>query len=161
MAKILRILTYPNDVLLAKAENVKPEEYQTVELLRLVKNMTVTMLNSNGIGLAGNQVGVLKRIIVLNVENFLGAMINPKILKKNEANTPLKEGCLSFPGRILTIVRPSTIEVSWKDCDGNSFSQTFDGIAAKCIQHEIDHLDGIVFVSRLNGIVLEAKNGNN
>lgn len=139
-SKPYKILTYPHETLRAKALPVK--EFATKELVTTANNMIMTLLTSGGIGLAGNQVGVLQRIIVVLTEHFQGVMVNPQIVKKEADLTTLAEGCLSFPGQRVNIDRPATIYVAWWNLDGTGTSREFTGITAKCIQHEIDHLDG-------------------
>lgn len=134
-----KILTYPHDTLRAKALPVK--EFNK-ELGVIANNMFLTLLTSGGIGLAANQVGILKRIIIVLTENFQGVMINPEIVRYGPESSVLAEGCLSFPGQRVNIDRPSAIYVAWWNLDGTSSNREFTGLTAKCIQHEIDHLDG-------------------
>lgn len=136
-----KILTYPNEILRDKAKPVK--EFNK-ELITISNNMLFTLLSSGGIGLAGNQVGILQRIIIVLTDHFQGIMINPEIIARSNNSTILAEGCLSFPGQRVNIDRPETIYVSWYNLDGTGTNREFGGITAKCIQHEIDHLNGIL-----------------
>lgn len=123
--------------------------------LNFVKNcidkMFNTMYKNNGIGLAAPQVGINKRFFIMDI-NSCGKkiMINPVILEKSEIMEKNNEGCLSLPGGSAEVNRHSEILVSWVDINGNTKQDKFDGLASVCIQHEIDHLDGILFVDRLS-----------
>jgi len=144
---ILEIKKYPDPILRKKCEEVKKI---TPEIKELVLNMIETMQKNNGIGLAAPQVGVLKRIIV--VEAFQGpkSFINPKILKKSKGTEIMEEGCLSFPGLFLKIKRAKEIEIEGFDKEFKFKKIKAEGILAKVLQHEIDHLDGVLFIDRLN-----------
>ena len=112
--------------------------------------MFKTMYFSNGIGLAAVQVGVLKRLITIDVPKFgKYTMINPKIIYKSEEKSSYEEGCLSLPGIASMVERSKNITVEFMDIDGKIKKKDADGLLATCIQHEIDHLDGILFVDRL------------
>jgi peptide deformylase len=105
---------------------------------------------SRGIGLAANQVNVLKRIIVINIDKPY-TLINPEITSR-EGKFKFKEGCLSFPSIFEDIERAQKIEVKAQDENGDPFSFVAEDLLAVCIQHEIDHLDGIVFTRRMSRI---------
>ncbi len=121
----------------------------TPEIKELAFDMVETMEKDNGIGLAANQAGILKRIIVVKPEEKAIVLINPKIIKKSKEKSVLEEGCLSFPGYFLKIERPKEIEVEALDLNGNKVSIKAEGIMAHVFGHEIDHLDGIKFFQRL------------
>ncbi len=114
----------------------------------LAANMVTTMIAANGIGISGNQVGVLKRIIVVLVNNEPKVMINPKITFQSQETCEIEEGCLSFPGTFLEIKRPSIVKIKYRKLSGHPALETYEGLVARCILHEIDHLDGIVFTER-------------
>jgi len=139
---MLEILQYPNTALREKA---KPITSFDEKLSNLSNEMMYTMIVNKGIGLAGNQVGVLERIIVLVCPEFVGAMINPEILSYSEKQQTKREGCLSFKDQFLQIKRPYSIKIKYQDLLGAFHEQEFTGITARCIQHEVNHLDGIVF----------------
>lgn len=147
---ILPIVKYPNDILRKKAEVVTAEEFKSGELVMLVCQMIEAMTFGNGIGLAAPQVGISKRIIVMNTQNlksgFSGVLVNPKIVHQSKNTSPLEEGCLSFPGKTVSVDRPNIVTVAYQDVYGHDMVNVFQGIAAKCIQHEIDHLDGKLLV---------------
>ena len=121
----------------------------------LAKNMLRSMYSAKGIGLAAPQVGVEKRIIVidLDIENAASppvVIINPEIINSSASLETYEEGCLSIPGVYLDVVRPSTIKVSFRDEMGRPKKMNADGLMGRCIQHEIDHLNGVLFVDRVS-----------
>jgi len=159
----LEIRKFKDRVLRKKAEEVKEI---TSEIKELVFDMIETMKKNEGIGLAGNQVGVLKRVIIVP-ENLKSdralALINPKIIKKSREKSVLEEGCLSFPNIFLTIKRAKRVEVRALNIEGKEIVLKGEGIMAHIFQHEIDHLDGILFFDRLplrKRIVFKIKNLN-
>lgn len=113
--------------------------------------MIATMQRAGGIGLAANQVGILKRIVVMavpaasNIKPIPKILINPVIVSDVSVTEPGEEGCLSFPGKIYTVERSRKVVVKYQDVNGNEKEEVFEGLAAVCIQHEIDHLNGITF----------------
>jgi len=114
-----------------------------------------TMYAANGIGLAAIQIGVPKRIIVMDIskeENKKNPMffVNPVIIKKNIEKATYEEGCLSVPNQFAEIDRPSSCEVEYLDYDGNKKNLKAEGLLATCIQHEMDHLEGILFIDYLS-----------
>ena len=122
------------------------------ELKSFVKEMFETMDNYNGVGLAANQVGVDKRIFVIDTrtKGERLAFINPEIIETSDDNVPYNEGCLSFPNVFRDIYRPSRVTVSAKDVNGRSFIVKADGLLARAIQHENDHLNGKTLISHLS-----------
>jgi len=147
---ILNIEKFENPVLRKKAERVK-EINEEIE--KLVRDMIDTMMEYKGIGLAANQVGVLKRVIVVLPDpskSEVFAFINPKVIKKSREKSILEEGCLSFPNMFFNISRPKEIEVEGFDIKGDKIQIQAKGIAAHVFQHEIDHLDGFLFFDRLS-----------
>jgi peptide deformylase len=143
MAK-LPIVLAPDPVLKAKA---KPIASVDDSVRRLMDDMLETMYAAPGIGLAANQIGVLKRVIVLDVA------------REGDAPTPVgmelsvhNEGCLSLPDHYADITRPKEVRVRYLDRDGKKQEIEADGLFATCIQHEIDHLDGVLFVDHLSAL---------
>ena len=121
----------------------------------LMNDMLETMYAANGIGLAAIQIGVPKRIIVMDLskeENKKLPMyfVNPVITKKNNEKTTYEEGCLSVPNQFAEIDRPSKCEVEYLDYNGNKQNLQAESLLATCIQHEIDHLEGILFIDYLS-----------
>lgn len=146
---LLDILIYPDSQLRRVAA---PVEQVDGALNTLIDRMLATMYDAPGIGLAATQVNVHQRLFVMDVSEESGepmVLINPEILEADgEAET--QEGCLSIPGIFENVKRPSTVHVSALDRDGNPFELEADGLKAVCIQHEIDHLNGKLFVDYLS-----------
>lgn len=113
-------------------------------------SMIQTMHSANGVGLSGNQVGILKRIIVFLDGQEERVMINPEIINASLEISTFMEGCLSFPEIYLDIKRPKTITVKYRNTKGKPCIEKFTDFTARVIQHEIDHLDGIVFTERFH-----------
>ena len=121
---------------------------------QLAKDMLVTMYSAKGIGLAAPQVGVQKRILVidLNLEDPdapPNVFINPEIISSSASLDTYEEGCLSIPGVYLNVLRPSSIKLSYRDEMGRPKKMNAEGLMARCIQHEIDHLNGVLFVDKV------------
>ena len=117
-----------------------------------VRNIAVSMISSmksaDGVGLSAPQVGILKRIIIVMVNEEPKVMINPEIISDVQETCIMEEGCLSFPGKYLSITRPESVTVKYRNLAGHPMLETYDGLTARIIYHEIDHLEGIVFTSR-------------
>lgn len=148
---LLDILQYPDTALRTVAE---PVTEVTGELDALVSDMLKTMYEAPGIGLAATQVNVHKRLVVMDVSednNDPLVLINPELLH-TEGEAEMQEGCLSIPGVFENIKRPAQIRISALDREGNSFELDAEGILAVCIQHEIDHLNGKLFVDHLSSL---------
>lgn len=148
------IRTYPDPVLKEKA---RPVSIFTPQLRETLNNMAETMYRGHGIGLAANQVGLLERIIVIDISeesNGLLYLVNPEIIWR-EGSTTFEEGCLSIPDFRETVKRAKRIAVRAQDPEGVPFEFCADGLFAICIQHEIDHLDGILFADRLSRLKKE------
>ena len=153
MAK-LPIVLAPDPVLKAKA---KPVAAVDDSIRRLMDDMLETMYAAPGIGLAANQVNVLKRVLVLDVAREgeppkpMG-MANPEVVWKSEEQSVYNEGCLSLPEHYADITRPAAVRVRYLDRDGKGQEIEADGLLATCIQHEIDHLNGVLFVDHLSAL---------
>ena len=122
------------------------------EIKDIIVDMAQTMEKESGFGLAAPQVGISKRIIVIRTDSGgrrILVLINPKIISKSKEIEELEEGCLSFPSIFLKIKRPKKVEVKGTDINGREVIFNADGIFARVLQHEVDHLDGILFFSRL------------
>ena len=147
---LLPILQYPDPRLHTVAVPVTAFD---ARLKTLVANMAATMYEAPGVGLAATQVNVHERLLVLDTSEDKSALItlvNPRIVWASESRKPWEEGCLSVPGIYEEVQRPDQIRVEAQDVDGKHFELTADGLASVCIQHEIDHLDGKVFVQYLS-----------
>lgn len=154
MAKI-DILLHPDPRLKKVAE---PVGEITDELRKLADDMLETMYDAPGIGLAAPQVGVLKRMLVMDCvkdENETPrplVLINPEITWVSEDKNTYEEGCLSIPDQYAEVTRPSEVKVAWTTLDGERTEEDFDGLWATCVQHEIDHLNGKLFIDYLTGL---------
>ena len=147
---LLEILHYPDPRLHKVA---KPVVTVDDSIRVLVQNMAETMYDSPGIGLAATQVNVHKRVVVIDVseeKNDLRVLINPEILDKSEEQKIYEEGCLSVPDVYDEVERPATVRVRALDLSGEPYEFDAEGLLAVCVQHEIDHLNGKVFVQHLS-----------
>lgn len=142
---ILKILKEGDKDLYKKAKRISKIDN---EIRKLALDMFETMIDSRGVGLSGNQVGVLKQIIVFFDDTRPITMINPEIISFSEQKTKLLEGCLSFPDEFLEIERSETITVKYRNIGGKPTIETYTGLSSRIIQHELDHLSGIVFRER-------------
>jgi peptide deformylase len=126
-------------------------EVKTVddEVRRLVEDMFETMDAAKGIGLAANQVGVSRRVAVVDVDGDRFAMIDPRIVE-TEGRAVAEEGCLSIPDIYADVTRPDRVVIEALDSSGNRYHKEATGLKARAIQHEIDHLDGILFLDHLS-----------
>lgn len=172
--KILTLVTHPNPLL---KQISHPVEKVDDKLRSLMDNMLQTMYHSGGIGLAAVQVGELKRVLVMDLDYETDAhhhhhhdgpcggvevrnsnprfFVNPEILETSKKNSSYKEGCLSFPGIRAEIERPSEVTIKYIDYDGKEKTEKMDGLLATCVQHEMDHLNGIVFVDYISRLKRE------
>ncbi|QNM96869.1 peptide deformylase [Chitinimonas koreensis] len=151
---ILNILHYPDERLHKVA---KPVEKVDDEIRRLIDDMAETMYAAPGIGLAATQVDRHLRLIVIDVsedKSGLIALVNPKLISL-DGKTRFEEGCLSVPGIYEEVERAERVTVEALDRNGDSFRLDAEGLLAICIQHEIDHLDGKVFVEKLSRLKLD------
>ena len=146
----LQILKYPDARLTKKAETVT--EFNE-ELKQLALNMAETMYKAPGVGLAATQVDHHIRLIVIDVsenKDELLVLVNPELVEQSEETKVCEEGCLSLPGIYDKVERPSQVKVKAQDLEGNSFEIDCEGLMAVCVQHEMDHLEGKVFVDHLS-----------
>ena len=149
---IRKILTEPNK-LLRQISN--PVEKVGDEERRLMDDMLDTMYAAPGIGLAAIQIGIPKRIIVMDISRDENKkepryFVNPAIKNKNEEKSTYEEGCLSVPDQFADIARPNSCDVQYLDYDGKKQMLKAEGLLATCIQHEMDHLEGILFIDYLS-----------
>jgi len=140
------VVKYPDSTLRKKSGEIGEI---TNKIRKLTQDIKETMFANQGVGLAAPQIGALKRVIAIQAKTP-SVFINPKIIKKSRETTLEQEGCLSFPGLFLKIKRAKEIEVEALDESGKKISLKTEGPLARVFQHEIDHLDGILFVDRLS-----------
>lgn len=150
---LMTIRKYGDSVLRRKAE---PVTVFDAALAKLAADMAETMYAAPGIGLAAPQVGVGKRLITVDVSHDeahdgLHKMVNPRVLEVSPETDRQDEGCLSVPDFYEPVVRPLRIRVAFQDLQGTEHTMDAEGLLARCILHEIDHLEGILFVDRLAG----------
>lgn len=146
---LLHILTYPDPRLREKA---RPVDALDAQVRELIDDMAQTMYAAKGIGLAATQVGVARRVVVMDLSaehDQLQVLVNPKITARDGVQV-CEEGCLSVPEVFEEVERAERITVSYLDRDGQAQQMDADGLLAVCVQHEIDHLDGKLFVDYLS-----------
>ncbi|MCK0121121.1 peptide deformylase [Loktanella sp. F6476L] len=122
-------------------------------LIGLAEDMLATMYAANGRGIAAPQVGVLQRLLVMDAtwkdaDPQPVIFVNPEIVSASEEMSTLAEGCLSITGDLINVTRPASVVVRWRDVDGGFLEASFDGFSAACVQHEIDHLNGILITDK-------------
>jgi len=154
---IRRIYETPDAVL---RQISKPVETFDDELKTLAADMLETMYDAPGIGLAAVQVGVPIRLLVIDLQEpeeeggdpvkDPRVFINPEILWHSDHDVPYTEGCLSVPEQYAEVMRPDKIRARWRDVDGKSYEEEIDGLLAVCLQHEMDHLNGVLFIDHLS-----------
>ena len=149
---VKKIVIEPDPILRKKSQ---PLEYVNKEIQNFLKDMLSTMYAAPGIGLAAVQVGVPKRLIVIDLskdgekKNPL-FLINPEITYKSNEKSIYEEGCLSLPGHFAEVERPAECHLNYIDYNGNKKNLKANGLLATCVQHEVDHLDGILFIDYLS-----------
>ena len=157
---ILRIFETPDPVL---RQISTPVETVDDELRAFIADMFETMYDAPGIGLAAVQVGVPKRLLVMDLQEPADpedpdspvvkeprVFINPEVLWASETTVPYTEGCLSVPDQYAEVLRPDRIRARWLDENGEAHEQELDGLLAVCLQHEMDHLEGVLFIDHLS-----------
>jgi peptide deformylase len=145
---MLKIIKYPNDFLRGKTREVKVEELKYPKIKRLILDMVKTMETEKGVGLAASQVGSDLRICTIQADDKTYVLINPKIKSSSRKKDIFEEGCLSFPGKFFPVERPIKVKVQARDREGKKVKIKADGLFARVLQHEIDHLDGILVIDR-------------
>lgn len=154
---IYPIVAYGDPVLKKVAVDI---EKGSIDIKKLEEDMFETMYESNGVGLAAPQIGKSIRMFVMDGEpldedklkDFKKTFVNPTILEESGEDWAFEEGCLSIPGVRAEVYRPSTVKVHYFDTDWNEYTEEFDGLAARIIQHEYDHLEGVLFTDYLSAI---------
>lgn len=152
---VRKIVMYPAEILEQKCEPVKVFDKK---LAKLLDDMYETMIEFDGVGLAAPQINISKQIAIVDVEDDNGTieLINPQILaKRGEQNGT--EGCLSFPGLYGEVLRPDYVKIKAQDRKGKSFHLEAEGFLARAILHEIDHLEGVLFTSKVSRYIEESE----
>ena len=147
-----KIIIEPDTILRKKSETLEKVDN---ELRNLMDDMLETMYAAPGIGLAAVQVGILKRLIVIDISKDKEKknplfLINPEIVSKSNKTSTYEEGCLSLPGYFAEIERPAECKIEYLDYEGKKSEMEAKGLLATCIQHEVDHLNGILFIDYLS-----------
>lgn len=145
----IRKIRQLGDGILRKKCREVPE--MTPKLKELVEDMYETMYEAEGVGLAAPQVGILKRIVVIDVDGTPYTMVNPKILEVSKDTQDGSEGCLSVPGKAGAVIRPAFVKAEAWDENMEHYVVEADGYLARAICHEVDHLEGIVYVDKVDG----------
>lgn len=155
---MLEILIHPDPVLRQRARLVR-------KFNRAIKNLASDLAETmyaapNGVGLAATQVGILRRVLVADVGHGLHVLVNPQIVRRSGEDVAY-EGCLSIPGKVGEVRRSTIVEVRYHDLEGRDAWLQAEGALARCLQHEIDHLDGVLFLDRALSVedVAETKSG--
>ena len=143
---ILKIIRYPNPILRKKCKAVKKVD---AKIRKLINDMIETLHSAPGVGLAAPQIGESIRLITVDIGEGAFAMVNPKIKEKNKVLQTFDEGCLCMPGIIGPVSRASKITVDGLDRHGEKMTIEAEGFLATVLQHEIDHLEGIIFLDRV------------
>jgi peptide deformylase len=144
---LAQIRQYPDPVLRMRAHEV--DEFDG-ELQRLAERMTALMGEAAGVGLAANQVGVLRRMFIFQptAEDEPLALVNPEIVERSDETVPDDEGCLSMQGVLVAVARNQSVTLEARDTSGDEVRLELEGIAARVVQHELDHLDGVLIIDR-------------
>ncbi|HJJ56201.1 MAG TPA: peptide deformylase [Methanocorpusculum sp.] len=143
----MRICLYGEKVL---TEVAKPVPTITQDLIKLLDEMIPFLSTCNGVGLAAPQIGISQRFFVMNIDNRIRKVINPEILSMSNTQIDIEEGCLSFPGIHQLVRRPTDIKVKYQTISGDYKTESLRGYDARVFQHEYDHLNGVLFLDRVN-----------
>lgn len=148
-------LVHETDPVLVTAMPVYDFSKETLEERQeMVRRMVDLMRISNGIGLAAPQVGLVRNLFVMSTSSGIVSCYNPQIIALSSNLAATMEGCLSFPGLVLNVKRPDSVDVKFQDIHGVWQNASYTGIEAVCFQHELDHLSGVTFVSKVGPITL-------
>lgn len=145
---ILKIITQPNPILRKKSKEIDLKVIGSREFRGLLSSMIKTMIKTDGVGMAAPQIGKNIRLVVINSKDGPFSLINPKIIKKSWATELDQEGCLSIPGIFGKVKRNKKIVITYYNQAGEEIKQKAQGLMARVMQHEVDHLDGILFIDK-------------
>lgn len=143
----LKVRKYPDKILQEKALKIKVPF--AAEIKKLIPQMIETMRENNGMGLAAPQIGKSLRLCIIEEGGKIYVLINPKINSSSRKKIKMEEGCLSFPGEFFPIARAEKVKVRYLDENGKKAKIKAEGLLARALQHEIDHLDGILMIDRI------------
>lgn len=150
----IRIIREEGEAVLRKV--CKPVTEITPKIAELVDDMLDTMYDEKGVGLAAPQVGMLKRIVVIDIGEGPVVLINPEIVETSGEQTG-REGCLSIPGKMAVVTRPNYAKVKAVDITGQSITVEGEELMARALCHEIDHLDGILYIDKMEGELMDVE----
>ncbi len=154
--EILKLVDFYDPIL---RQPTVPVKFDTLEEQKRVAYLSFSLCETlgelQGLGLSANQVGLKERICAINMGSEIWVLINPEIIETSGEPAEYGEGCLSYPGLYLKLKRPSHIKVKFQAIGGQVVEHEFDGLTAVCIQHEIDHLNGIVYTDKVSAIKLD------
>ncbi|MFO7806909.1 MAG: peptide deformylase [Candidatus Moraniibacteriota bacterium] len=143
----MNIVKYPDSILREKNQEIK--DPTAPEIKQLILDMTQTLRSNNGLGLAAPQVGKNLKLCLIEIENELFVLMNPEIKSLSKEAVSMEEGCLSFPGKFMQIERAKRIKVKATDVNGKKQIIRAKGLLARAIQHEVDHLNGVLIVDKV------------
>ena len=154
MSDLYEIINVPDPVLKQTANQISKVD---ADVQKQMDRMLETMYEAPGIGLAANQVGLLNRVLVMDLsredeEKAPICMANPEIIYESEEMSVMQEGCLSIPQQYADVERPAIVRVKYWDYDGKEAELEADGLLSHCVQHEIDHLNGVLFIDYLSSL---------
>ena len=152
MPKLLTIITDPNPILRKRSAELAPEKIKTAKIKELCADMALTMLKKDGVGLAAPQIGKNIRVIAVNTKDGVVCLVNPVLTKVSWLKEWGSEGCLSVPGVFGQVRRHKKVDCSYLNKDGKKEFMSASGLLARVLQHEIDHLDGILFTDKARDI---------
>jgi peptide deformylase len=146
---IRKILTEPHPILRGQNANLDVSDFGSTDITRLLEDMIDTMKSADGIGLAAPQIGIKLRMCVITTKDEVMAFLNPEILKTSWRKIIMEEGCLSVPGVFGNVRRPKSITLKFQDIKGRQRIENYIGLFARIVQHELDHLNGVLFIDKL------------
>lgn len=154
--EIYKLVDFYDPILRQPTTPIKLETLEDFKQAHYIAfSMAETLSNLEGLGLSANQVGLPWRVCAINMGEEIWTMFNPEIIESSYSAADYQEGCLSYPGLYLKLNRPDHIKIRFQAVNGEWVEREFDGLTAVCIQHELDHLDGIVYTDKVSPIKLE------
>jgi len=153
--EILPLVDYYDDVLRRPTQLWDFQNKSFTETQYLAFTLTESLQHYKGLGLSANQLGLPHRVCAINMGDKIWVMFNPQIIEFSGSPSEYSEGCLSYPGLYLKLDRPNHIKVKFQALGGEEIQQEFDGLTSVCVQHELDHLDGIVYTSKVSPIKVD------
>lgn len=153
--ELLKLVDIHDPILRKPTEPINFNSMPISDVAFYALSLMETLSSLNGLGLSANQVGLPYRIFCLNMGDKIWSLINPVVVDKSILKSDYSEGCLSYPGLFLKLSRAQSITIKFNTIGGEEMTQTFDGLTATCVQHELDHLDGILYTDLVHPFHLE------